>query len=117
MIFHGLTRERFWVRMEDEGRLHPSTRPSGASILRGCLRGLRACVTSLIRDLAWSVQASTALFEKDEGALFRSSSWASFFRSRIALGAVRSDYDGRWRGRSSFAKTGEAAALPRYRGK
>ncbi len=86
-----LTRERFWARMEDEGRLHPfdeAGRRIDPARLPSRLTGLR---NDPYRDLAWSVREYGG-FEKNE-APYSEFFWASFFRSRIALGAVRSDYD------------------------
>jgi hypothetical protein len=110
-----LTRERFWARMEDEGRLHPfdeAGRRIDPERLPSRLTGLR---NDPYRDLAWSVREYGG-FEKNE-APYSEFFWASFFRSRITLGAVRSDYDWAVSRAIKLARTGEAAALPGYRGK
>jgi hypothetical protein len=110
-----LSREHFWARMEDEGRLHPfdeTGRRIDPARLPSRLTGLRH---DPYRDLAWSVRERGG-FEKDE-VPYSEFFWASFFRSRIALGALRSDYDWAVARAIKLAKTREAASLPGYRGK
>jgi hypothetical protein len=110
-----LPRERFWTRMEDEGRLHPfdeSGRRIDPSELPSRLTGLR---NDPYRDLAWSVREYGG-FEKGE-APYSEFFWASFFRSRIDAGALRSDYDWAVARAIKLARTREAATLPGYRGR
>ena len=110
-----LSCERFWARMEDDGRLHPfdeTGRRIDPARLPSRLPGLRH---DPYRDLAWSVREYGG-FEKDQ-VPYSEFFWAAFFRSRITPSALRSDYDWAVARAIKLARTREAASLPGYRGK
>ncbi len=110
-----LSCERFWARMEDDGRLHPFDE-TGRRIdpCTAAFAASRASRHDPYRDLAWSVRECGG-FEKDQ-VPYSEFFWASFFRSRIAPSALRSDYDWAVARAIKLARNAQAASLPGYRG-